>query len=151
VRTMITAGRSVVFSGATVALGLHSSSSSGPIRALARIGGFLIPLVSVVGRNNAAAGAALDLRTTRQRPCRVTRRRHRAYGFWHWLARSIMRRPLLFLAGGSAVLLLAAAPAFALRLTPGSADGVPRTLPSVYGFNLCVAPSARARSRRRSL
>ena len=47
-----------------------------------------------------------------------------------------MRRPLLFLAGGSALLLLAAAPAFALRLTPGSADGVPRALPSVYGFDL---------------
>src|SRR5437773_6898312 len=47
-----------------------------------------------------------------------------------------MRRPLLFLAGGSAVLLLAAAPVFALRLTPGSADGVPRALPSVYGFHL---------------
>jgi uncharacterized membrane protein YdfJ with MMPL/SSD domain len=53
-----------------------------------------------------------------------------ARGFWHRLARSIMRRPLLFLAGGSALLLAAAAPAFALRLTPGSADGVPRTLPS---------------------
>src|SRR4029077_15752583 len=30
----------------------------------------------------------------------------------------------------------AAAPAFALHLTPGSADGVPRTLPSVQGFDL---------------
>jgi uncharacterized membrane protein YdfJ with MMPL/SSD domain len=47
-----------------------------------------------------------------------------------------MHRPLLFLAAGSAVLLLAAAPAFALRLTPGSADGVPQTLPSVHGFDL---------------
>src|SRR5207302_2510358 len=67
---------------------------------------------------------------------RLTRRRPSAFSFWHRLARSIMRRPLLFLAGGSAVLLLAAAPAFALRLTPGSADGVPRSLPSVQGFDL---------------
>jgi putative drug exporter of the RND superfamily len=36
----------------------------------------------------------------------------------------------------SAVLLLAAAPVFALHLTPGSADGIPRSLPSVRGFDL---------------
>ena len=39
-------------------------------------------------------------------------------------------------ASGGLVLLLAAVPALALRLTPGSADGVPRTLPSVYAFHL---------------
>src|SRR4029077_2816579 len=72
---------------------------------------------------------------------RVIRRRRRGVevggsGFWHRLARSIMRRPRRLLAGGSAFLLLVAAPAFALRLTPGSADGVPRTLSSVHGFDV---------------
>jgi len=48
--------------------------------------------------------------------------------FWARLAHSIMRRPLVYLAGGMAALVLAAVPAFALRLTPGSADGVLRSL-----------------------
>jgi RND superfamily putative drug exporter len=47
-----------------------------------------------------------------------------------------MRRPLVFLAAGSIFLLVAAAPALALRVTPGSADGVPQTLPAVHGFDL---------------
>ena len=65
---------------------------------------------------------------------RIRRRRHTM--FWPRLARSIMRRPFFFLAGGSAFLLLTAAPALGLRLTPGSADGVPQTLPSVRGFDI---------------
>jgi putative drug exporter of the RND superfamily len=137
VRTMITAGRSVVFSGATVALGLALLLFIPVpfVRSLG-IGGFLIPLVSVVAATTLLPALLSIYGRGGSARVRVTRRRHSAYGFWHWLARSIMRRPLLFLAGGSAVLLLAAAPAFALRLTPGSADGVPKTLPSVYGFNL---------------
>jgi RND superfamily putative drug exporter len=47
-----------------------------------------------------------------------------------------MLRPFRYLAAGSTVLLLAAAPAVGLRLTPGSADGVPSSLPSVHGFQL---------------
>jgi len=137
VRTMITAGRSVVFSGATVTLGLALLLFIPVpfVRSLG-IGGLLIPLVSV-----AAAITLLPALLSvygRRGSARIRRapRRRSASGFWHRLAHAIMRRPVLFLAGGSAVLLLAAAPAFALRLTPGSADGVPRALPSVVGFDL---------------
>jgi len=137
VRTMTTAGRSVVFSGATVTLGLALLLFIPVpfVRSLG-IGGFLIPLVSVAAATTLLP-ALLSL-YGRRGSARIplSRRRRDGPGFWHWLARSIMRRPLLFLAGGSALLLLAAAPAFALRLTPGSADGVPRTLPSVHGFDL---------------
>jgi RND superfamily putative drug exporter len=137
VRTMTTAGRSVVFSGATVTLGLALLLFIPVpfVRSLG-IGGFLIPLVSVAAATTLLP-ALLSLYGRRgSARIRLSRRPRDGPGFWHWLARSIMRRPLLFLAGGSALLLLAAAPAFALRLTPGSADGVPRTLPSVHGFDL---------------
>ena len=138
VRTMTTAGRSVVFSGATVTLGLALLLFIPVpfVRSLG-IGGFLIPVVSVAAATTLLP-ALLSLYGRRgSGRIRMTRtRRGGALGFWHWLARSIMRRPLLFLAGGSAVLLLAAAPALALHLTPGSADGVPQTLPSLRGFEL---------------
>jgi uncharacterized membrane protein YdfJ with MMPL/SSD domain len=137
VRTMTTAGRSVVFSGATVTLGLALLLFIPVpfVRSLG-IGGFLIPLVSVAAAVTLLP-ALLSLYGRRgSARIRVLGRRRERSGFWHRLAGSIMRRPLLFLAGGSTLLLLAAAPAFALRLTPGSADGVPRTLPSVHGFDL---------------
>jgi uncharacterized membrane protein YdfJ with MMPL/SSD domain len=137
VRTMTTAGRSVVFSGATVALGLALLLFIPVpfVRALG-IGGLLIPLVSVAAATTLLPALLSIYGRRGSSRIRLTRRKRRASGFWHLLARSIMRRPLRFLAGGSTVLLLAAAPALALRLTPGSADGVPRTLPSVHGFQL---------------
>jgi putative drug exporter of the RND superfamily len=137
VRTMTTAGRSVVFSGATVALGLALLLFIPVpfVRSLG-IGGLLIPLVSVAAATTLLPALLSVYGRRGSRRLRLTRRRRNGSGFWQRLARSIMRRPLLFLAGGSAVLLLAAAPVFALRLTPGSADGVPQTLPSIYGFHL---------------
>jgi putative drug exporter of the RND superfamily len=137
VRTMGTAGRSVVFSGATVALGLALLLFIPVpfVRSLG-VGGLLIPLVSV-----AAAATLLPALLSvygRRGSTRLSVGRRRSPGnhFWPRLARTIMRRPLLFLAGGAALLLLAASPALALRLTPGSADGVPQTLPSVRGFDV---------------
>jgi putative drug exporter of the RND superfamily len=137
VRTMTTAGRSVVFSGATVAVGLALLVFIPVpfVRSLG-IGGLLIPLVSVAAATTLLP-ALLSLYGRRgSARIRLSRRKRSTFGFWHLLAHSIMRRPLRFLAGGSAVLLLAAAPAVALRLTPGSADGIPHALPSVHGFDL---------------
>jgi putative drug exporter of the RND superfamily len=136
VRTMTTAGRSVVFSGATVALGLALLVFIPVpfVRSLG-IGGLLIPIVSVAAATTLLPALLSIYGRRGSARLHITRRRRRI-GAWHRLARSIMRRPFRYLAAGSAVLLLAAAPAFALRLTPGSADGVPRSLPSVHGFQL---------------
>jgi RND superfamily putative drug exporter len=136
VRTMTTAGRSVVFSGATVALGLALLVFIPVpfVRSLG-IGGLLIPLVSIAAAMTLLP-ALLSIYGRRGSACLHLTRRRRTSGVWHRLARSIMRRPLRYLAAGSVVLLLAAAPALALRLTPGSADGVPHSLPSVHGFQL---------------
>src|SRR5207247_102013 len=66
-------------------------------------------------------------------------------GFWARLARSIMRRPLLYLAAGSSALVALAVPAFFLQLTPGSTFGIPRTPPAIRGFDVLrkvVGPGA---------
>jgi putative drug exporter of the RND superfamily len=152
VRTMATAGRSVVFSGATVAVGLALLLFIPVpfVRSLG-IGGFLIPLVSIVaaltllpvllslnGRRGAARvpiAAAVRDRLGIPQP-RAGSRGDVERGLWARHARSIMRRPLAYVTFGALVLAFAAVPAFGLRLTPGSADGIPRFPQSVQGFDL---------------
>ena len=160
VRTMETAGRSVVFSGATVAIGLAMLLFI-PVPFIRSIGlaGFLLPLLSIV--------AALTLQPALLHVFgpRGVRKHHVAprlrrlgiplpqlpattdidKGFWARLARSIMKRPALWLAAGTAVLIAAAVPAYALQVTPGSTMGIPRTPQSVRGFDLlraAVGPGA---------
>jgi len=146
VRTMTTAGRSVVFSGATVALGLALLLFIPVpfVRSLG-IGGLLIPVVSVAAATTLLPALLSVYGRRGSAEIGLLRRRRRVNRFWRRLANAIMRRPLLFLAGGAAFLLLAAAPALALSLTPGSADGIPQTLPSVRGFDVlrrAVGPGA---------
>src|SRR6184192_65184 len=140
VRTMQTAGRAVIFSGATVAIGLALLLFIPlPFVRSIGVGGFLIPLTSIA--------AALTLQPAllslygRRGVARVPvlPRRWRAEedtGFWHRLAGSIMRRPLAYLCVGAALLLAAGVPVFALHLTPGSAEGIPQFPQSVRGFDL---------------
>ena len=143
VATMKTAGRAVIFSGATVAIGLALLVVMPiPFVRSMGIGGFLIPLVSV------AAAATLQpallslfgrrgtrrVRVLRFRPPRDVDR-----GFWARLARSIMRRPIPYLAVGGTILVACALPAFALQLTPGSAQGIPQSPSSVKGLNVLRA------------
>jgi len=152
VRTMATAGRSVVFSGATVAVGLALLLFIPVpfVRSLG-IGGFLIPVVSIVaaltllpvllslnGRRGAARVRVAEAVRARLRiPLpRAGSTGDLEQGLWARYARSIMRRPLAYVTAGALVLALAAVPAFGLRLTPGSADGIPRFPQSVQGFDL---------------
>src|SRR6266550_8428176 len=102
VRTMQTAGRAVVFSGATVAIGLALLLFIPlPFVRSIGVGGFLIPiasiaaaltlqpaLLSIYGRGGVARIAVLPSRF---------RRRDADTGFWHRLAGAIMRRPRAFL------------------------------------------------------
>src|SRR5204862_4385785 len=134
VRTMETAGRAVVFSGATVAIGLALLIFIPlPFVRMLGVAGFLIPLVSLVAATTLQP-ALLSLYGARG----VARRRllpgepvDPETGLWARLARSIMGRPVAYLIVGAAVLLAAAAPALFLRLTPGSTFGIPRTPESV--------------------
>ena len=158
-RTMATAGRAVIFSGATVAIGLALLLFMPlPFMRSMGVGGFLIPLVSL------AAAATLQPALLSLYGRRGMSRLHVAawlrrvglrlphvagpdveHGMWARLATAIMRRPLAFLAGGTAVLVAAAIPVFALQLTPGSAQGIPQTPQSVRGLNVlraAVGPGA---------
>ena len=152
VRTMETAGRAVAFSAATVAIGLGLLLFVPVpfIRSLG-IGGFFVPVVSlaaaatlqpvllsVLGRRGAArapVAAWLRARLGIRLPVLpgtldVDR------GFWARLARSIMRRPRTFLAGGAAILIAAAVPAVFLHVTPGSLSALPQGPESVRGLTL---------------
>src|SRR5438034_659303 len=115
------------------------------------IGGFLIPLVSMLAAVTLQP-ALLSLygrKGTRRAPVAefLRRRVHVPLprlagtsdidrGMWARLARAIMRRPSAFLAGGAALLIAAAIPVFALELTPGSASGIPQHPQAVRGFNI---------------
>jgi RND superfamily putative drug exporter len=159
VRTMATAGRAVLFSGATVAIGLALLLFMPlPFIRSIGVGGFLIPLVSIV------AAATLQPALLSVYGRRGTKRAHVAewlrskgvpaphfagpdveHGFWARLARWIMRRPVAFFGIGACVLVLAALPVIALQLTPGSAQGIPQTPSSVRGLNVlraAVGPGA---------
>jgi RND superfamily putative drug exporter len=141
IRTMQTAGRAVIFSGATVAIGLALLLFIPlPFVRSIGVGGFLIPLASIAaaltlqpallsiyGRGGVARVPVLPKRF---------RRRDIDTGLWHRLAGAIMRRPLAFLGVGAALLVAAAIPVFGLKLTPGSASGIPQFPQSVRGFDL---------------
>jgi putative drug exporter of the RND superfamily len=159
VRTMATAGRAVIFSGATVAIGLALLLFMPvPFMRSMGVGGFLIPLVSIAaaatlqpallslyGRRGTKRVHVADWVRRRGLPLPHLAGRDVEHGFWARLARAIMKRPLVFLALGVAVLLAAATPVYDLQLTPGSAQGIPQTPQSVRGLNVlrdAVGPGA---------
>jgi RND superfamily putative drug exporter len=149
VRTMATAGRAVVFSGATVAIGLALLLFMPlPFMRSIGVGGFLIPVMSILAALTLQP-ALLSLygrRGSARIPVLPKRWRAEAEnGFWHRLAGAIMRRPVAFLATGAAILVAVAVPVFGLQLTPGSASGIPRYPQSVRGFDAlkhAVGPGA---------
>ena len=152
VRTMATAGRAVVFSGLTVAVGLALLLFVPvPFVRSMGVGGLLVPLVSIAaaltlqpvllslfgrrGVRRAPTAAAVRARL----PERLARRLPAAAatvesGCWARLARAIMRRPVVYLALGGTLLVAAAVPSVFLRLTPASLAGLPPALESVRGY-----------------
>jgi RND superfamily putative drug exporter len=153
VRTMQTAGRAVVFSGAAVALGLALLLAMPlPFMRMMGVAGFLIPVASIL------AAATLQpvllsfygRRGTARKRILPGEPRDPDQGLWARLARSIMAKPLAYLAGGAALLAAAAVPTFSLQLTPGSTFGIPRTPQSVQGFDVltrALGPGAIAPSQ----
>ena len=132
-RTMRTAGRAIVFSGATVAiaLGMLTVVPVPFIQSLG-LGGALVPLVSIV--------AALTL----QPVLLALLGAHSAWTwsglrlgrFWHRLPPWIVRRQTAVLAGATALMLALAAPIFVLRVVPASFAGIPASPESARGLAL---------------
>ena len=143
--TVLTAGRTTLFSGFTVAVAmaalgllpqrfLYSMAVAGAAVALltAVIAILVVPaLLSVLGeRVNALS----------------VRRGHRVAdesAGWARLARWVMRRPIPVMLATTALLLLLAAPALTAKLTGPSAEAVPPTQPS-YATNTYVQDALRA-------
>jgi RND superfamily putative drug exporter len=141
VKTMLTAGRAVIFSGTAVAIGLALMLFMPlPFMRGFGLGGLIIPTVSVVCALTLLPVLLYQLthRLDRVRlvPRAVTERREAQQNFWTKLAHAIMRRPVVFAVGSTAILLALASPAFWLELGPGTNKGIPQDLEGVQGLNV---------------
>ena len=164
-RTMATAGRATLFSGATVAVGLALLAFMPlPFMRSMGIGGMRVPLVSIAASATLLPALLVSLghRVNRLRflPRGLLARRIAAEGgFWTGLAAAIMRRPIRFLVVAGAFMLALAFPVTRMTLTGGDnrgaelvralwRRGVTALCPTVTGSSSSSARSARARSRR---
>ncbi len=142
VRTMLTAGRAVVFSGTAVAIGLAVLLLMPlPFMQGFGIAGLIIPVVAIVASLTLMPSVlyliAHRLERVRFMPERYLRSRDDyERSIWARSARIIMRRPLPVFVLSAGVLIALAVPAFQLQLTPGSDRGVPRTIESVHGLDI---------------
>jgi uncharacterized membrane protein YdfJ with MMPL/SSD domain len=141
--TMATAGRATLFSGMTVAVGLALLVFMPlPFMRSMGVGGLLVPLISIAA-SATLLPALLGLmghRVNRWRiiPRRILERRAATdtTGFWHRLATSIMRRPVLFFCASGGLMLALAVPALGLQVTGGDNRGVPLTTESTRGLHV---------------
>jgi RND superfamily putative drug exporter len=135
-RTVMTAGRTVVFSGLTVAVAMASLMIM-PQRFLYSIGaaGAAVALLSalmailVVPALLALLGTRINALAIRRGPALSD-----ASGGWYRLAKWAMRRPVLVALGCTALLLAVASPLLSTTLTGPSAEAVPPSQPS-YDVN----------------
>jgi uncharacterized membrane protein YdfJ with MMPL/SSD domain len=141
-RTMATAGRATLFSGAVVAVGLALLVFMPlPFMRSMGVGGLLVPLFSIAASATflPALLAVMGTKVNRLRVIPKSILAHRAEGrtgVWHRLARSIMRRPVLYLVLAGGLMVGLALPALGLKITSGDNRGVPLTRESTQGFAL---------------
>jgi RND superfamily putative drug exporter len=140
VATMASAGRTVLFSGIAVAIGL-SVVLVIPVPFVRSLGfaGLVVPLVSVVAALTLQPSLLSLLGRHGVRRARLSRpgaKRDGERGLWPRLARVVMRRPLVVLVGSFAVLVAAAVPTVWLQLTPGSVVAIPQDIQSARALAL---------------
>ena len=140
VATMASAGRTVLFSGIAVAIGL-SVVLVIPVPFVRSLGfaGLVVPLVSVVAALTLQPSLLSLLGRRGMWSARLSRsgaKRDGERGLWPRLARVVMRRPLVVLVGSFAVLVAAAVPTVWLQLTPGSVVAIPQDIQSARALAL---------------
>ena len=130
-RAMSSAGRTVVFSGLAVAIGL-SVLLLVPVPLIRSLGiaGLLVPLISI------AAVLTLQpvLLSLLGRAGASGSRDERAERIWSRFATAVMRRPAAVLVIAVSLLALLSIPALSLRLTPGTLSGIPARPEAMAGF-----------------
>jgi RND superfamily putative drug exporter len=142
VATMTTSGRATIFSGMTVALGLALLVLMPlPFMRGMGLGGLLVPLVAITAAATflPALLAVMGRKINRLRfiPRSVLAKRMQVEsGPWARLARSIMRRPVLYLVATASVLLVLAYPITQLELTGGDNRSLPAGTEAVDGLHL---------------
>jgi RND superfamily putative drug exporter len=125
VETMTHAGRSVIISGTTVALGLLTLLAVPlPLLRSMSLGGMLIPLVSVLAATTllpallAVVGTRIN--SVRVMPRRLVDRGHPENGAWGRWARFVIRRPVAL--GLAGLVIVAALAGLGTRLNPNEAQ-----------------------------
>jgi len=130
VETMTHAGRSVVVSGSTVAIGLLSMVILPlPFIRSIGIGGMLIPAVSVLASITLLPVLLLKLGhridSLRVIPKRIVSADPGEVGFWHGWAGIVVRRPFVVVAAGIAIVVLLLIPASKLNPSEAQAKNLP--------------------------
>jgi putative drug exporter of the RND superfamily len=140
--TMMHGGRTILWSGLAVSLGLALMMLL-PVPFLRGfgLGGLLVPSVSVICALTLLP-VLLSLVGDRLERIRlvphglIERRHHGELRLWHWHAGWVMRRAKVVAPLIAALLTLAAMPLVGLQLGPGSPNGLPKSMQAVHGLAL---------------
>ncbi len=144
VETTTHAGKAVVISGSTVAVGLVSMVLIPlPFIRSIGLGGMLIPLVSVLSSVTLlpAMLSIMGHRINRLRviPKRFTRAGDEEHGFWNRWANLVMRRPYVTAAVGLGIVAILLVPAFQLHAADAEARFRPGAGPAIVGRDQLTA------------
>jgi RND superfamily putative drug exporter len=139
-RSVATAGRAVVFSGLTVAIGLSGLLFfEGTFLASLGLAGAIVVAVAVVYALTFLP-ALLAILGPRVNAWRVPlpRRAQRGAGLWHSIATAVMRRPLVVLVPAVAFVLAAGSPFLQIRLANADTTALPPQTESRRGYDMLV-------------
>jgi RND superfamily putative drug exporter len=140
VRTAQSAGRTIVISASTVAIGLATLLLV-PVPFVRSLGvaGLVVPVVALLASLTLQPALLSLLGQRGVRPVGVLgliTRRDEGGGVWARLARRVLTRPVAVLSASIVVLALLASSALWLELTPGSVTAIPGSLESARALNL---------------
>ncbi len=139
VATMATAGRTIILSGLTVAIGVATLLLV-PVPFVRSLGaaGLVVPAVAVLAALSLqpAILSLLGRRGVRPIGVRGLFRRHNEDGAWARVTRRVIERPLTVMLVALSVLAVLITSAFWLQLTPGSIVAVPQNLQSTRALTL---------------
>ena len=139
-RSLATAGRAVLFSGLTVAIGLSGLLFfEGTFLASLGLAGAIVVTMAVIYALTFLP-AVLAILGPRVNAWRLPfpRRAQTGNGFWHRVATGVMRRPLLVLVPTVAFVLAAGSPFLQIRLANADTTALPPQSESRRGYDMLV-------------
>jgi RND superfamily putative drug exporter len=140
VKTMFSAGRTVVLSGFAVAIGLTTLFIV-PVPFVRSLGaaGLVVPIFSLASALTLQPALLSLLGRRGVQPVGIKGlmlRREISSGTWAKIARGVIRRPKLILVTTVVVLLGATSSVFWLQLTPGSVTAIPQQIEAAHALTL---------------